>query len=406
MKNKQGISLIVLVITIIVILILAGAVILSLIANNPIQQTKEAEFKANVDAYKSELNLAIYQKYLDDFSFIPDTFDVSSWDGNGDGTGTIKEYIPNITVDDAKKFKINKSKLVYIGDEQEEINWIVDVGISNYNALGIDVIASENTTINGAVQNYRNPVIPKGFMAINDGTTWPIDWNKGLVIEDESGNQFVWVPVDKVNVKYEKWCEVTILYDDPSVSDDSLPTDVISEMDQINKYGGFYIARFEAGKEDIDTLVSKRKATVWTNISYTNARSKAEEMYNTPEVKGGLVTGIQWDTVMRWLENSGFDVTGDSRSWGNFKDSIFPADVDGFSSKQTAGFSEYWKANNIYDLAGNTWEWTNEKYGSNYIYRGGRYMDSGIAGPAAYRYENTDGWTYVFFSFRPVLYIL
>lgn len=316
MKRNKGISIIVLVITIIIVLILAGVVILSLIVNNPIQQSKEAKFKANIDAYKSELNLAIYNKYLSDFNFNPNTFDISSWDGIGDGKGTIKEYIPNITVDDAKKFKVENSKLVYIGDEQIEINWIADVGILNDNALGVDVIASENTTVNGAIQNYKNPIIPKGFKAVNDGTTWPIDWNRGLVIEDENANQFVWVPVDGVEVKYEKWCEVTILFDDPNISDDSLPTNVISEIDQINKYGGFYIARFEAGKEDTDKLVSKKYATVWTRISYTNSRLKSEEMYNTPEVKGGLVTGTQWDTVMKWIENSGLDVSWDSRSWG------------------------------------------------------------------------------------------
>ena len=76
-------------------------------------------------------------------------------------------------------------------------------------------------------------------------------------------------------------------------------------------------------------------------------------------VKSTMIYGIQWDAVCSWLEQSGFDIN-DSSSWGNYEDSSGNADIDGAGSKQDTGFSEYWKANNIYDLAGNCWEWTQE----------------------------------------------
>ena len=69
-----------------------------------------------------------------------------------------------------------------------------------------------------------------------------------------------------------------------------------------------------------------------------------------------------------------------------------PADVDGYGIKQVAGFSENWKTKNIYDLAGNVEEWTNEydaSYaiyrGNGYIFRGGAYGTSGSEYPVGRR---------------------
>ena len=62
-SEKQGISLIVLVITIIVIIILAVAVILSIANNNPIENAKEARFKSDVKAMQEELELLKASNY-------------------------------------------------------------------------------------------------------------------------------------------------------------------------------------------------------------------------------------------------------------------------------------------------------------------------------------------------------
>lgn len=412
MKQKRGISLIVLVITIVVILILAGVVILSLVNNNPIGQASEARFMANVDAYKSELNLAISQKYFDDRSFNPDTFDIPIWDGSGDGTGTIKQHIPSITKEDAKKFKIEDSKLVYVGTDELEIAWFAKItngategnGQTSEEGLGLGAVATENTTFDGNPAAYNNPIIPKGFKAINDGTTWPADWNEGLVIEDEFGNQFVWVPVDGSNVPYAKWCEKGVYYSDVQ-GDDKSPAS-INEMEQITKYGGFYIGRFESGK-DSSTLVVKKGAVTWTNINYPDIKLVTEALHNNESVKAGLITGTQWDTTMKWLENSEYNVD-DSGAWGNHSNSVSPANVYGFGSKQVTGYSDKWKAKNIYDLAGNIWEWTTEEIQIiedeiSGIYRGGDFYGTSTFSPASYRmgdfrYAGSPG-------FRIVLYV-
>ena len=62
-SEKQGISLIVLVITIIVIIILAVAVILSIANNNPIENAKEARFKSDVRTMQEELELLKASNY-------------------------------------------------------------------------------------------------------------------------------------------------------------------------------------------------------------------------------------------------------------------------------------------------------------------------------------------------------
>lgn len=58
-NNKQGISLIVLVITIIVMIILASTIIVTLSNNGIIKLSSEAVFKSNVKNYQSDLSMYI-----------------------------------------------------------------------------------------------------------------------------------------------------------------------------------------------------------------------------------------------------------------------------------------------------------------------------------------------------------
>ena len=410
MKTKKGISLILLIITIIVIIILAGSIILSLSSNNPIEQSNKAKFKKNIDEYNSELSLVVSKKYLQDYSFNSSKFNAKLWDGSEDPNKTIKEYITCITEEDALKFEIQNSKLVYVGDNPTEQGYVTEMGLLDKVVAQINVIAEQNSTFNGKVAAYNNPIIPKDFKAVNTtDTNWAnlsVDFNKGLVIEDATGNQFVWVPVDKNNVEYKKWCTTGIVWDNAGISDDTLPEGVTNEVDQINDYGGFYIGRYEAGNA-AGILVTKKNASIWRSINYTNSKIKAELMYTTPVVKSGLVTGKQWDTTMEWMKDSGKNVLTDSSTWGNYYLALFPANVPGAGSPQLSGFSEFWKANNIYDFAGSVFEWTNEIYATNRISRGGAEWATGAGYPAACRYNGYPSTsTSTCLGFRVVLYIL
>jgi hypothetical protein len=272
----------------------------------------------------------------------------------------------------------------------------------------VSTVQTEHMTFAGTTTsfNYNNPVIPAGFVAVNTTRAkWDnlgVDYDNGLVIQDASGNQFVWVPVDGTIVPYAKWCTTGISY--ASTTNDTLPSGVTSETTQISTYKGFYIARYEAGNAS-STAVSKKGANVWNNIDYTNSKSTAEGMYTSVKVKSGLVTGTMWDTTMKWIQNSGKSVT-DSRAWGNYTDSISPANV-GNGVLQITGYSNNWQAKNIYDLAGNTWEWTNEIYSSGRVYRGSSYNFSGSTSSSVVSRGNfLVTLSYPYIGFRPALYII
>ncbi len=132
-----------------------------------------------------------------------------------------------------------------------------------------------------------------------------------------------------------------------------------AESNQTKKYGGFYIARYEAGNSS-GILVSKKNTTVWNNINYTNTKIKAELMYTSAEVKSGIINGFQWDSIITWAESLNANLAINFSFCGNFKNSSTPANVTGYGILQKTGFSEYWKINNIYDLGGNANERASE----------------------------------------------
>lgn len=152
---------------------------------------------------------------------------------------------------------------------------------------------------------YNNPIIPTGFKKVETKeASWELDneipkgWNNGLVIEDEIGNQFVWVPAKEITV-YELQSTLKELMDQESEV----------EKEQIQKYEGFYIGRYEAGvseelknnKENISANtndipgkpVSMKDRIPWNFISLKNAKINAQSMYDNTTVKSDLITTRQ-----------------------------------------------------------------------------------------------------------------
>ena len=89
------------------------------------------------------------------------------------------------------------------------------------------------------------------------------------------------------------------------------------------------------------------------------------------------------------------NIQANSNSWGNYIESVGDAKKDS-GSKQETGTSEYWKANNIYDLAGNIWEWTQEKYSTETYraFRGGTCSNKTDIYPVAYHAAYDENYTY------------
>ena len=159
----------------------------------------------------------------------------------------------------------------------------------------------------------------------------------------------------------------------------------------IGKYGGFYIGRYELSSAG----VQKDKATL-TNTNWYNLYKKCKELKASNKVEARMIWGCQWDVTMNWLISSGAktsdEVNSDSSSWGNYQGTSVKAD-DGTTEIKASeeaqvlntGKTTFTMANNIYDLAGNVWEWTQEA-GSTYLraHRGGYYNYFGSSFPASY----------------------
>ena len=149
--------------------------------------------------------------------------------------------------------------------------------------------------------------------------------------------------------------------------------------ESIKKYGGFYIGRYEiSGSVESPTVV--QGGTVLTAEvagNWYNLKKACNNVVNNEYVKSEMIYGNQWDRVLNWLVETGAktqeEVYSDSSSWGNYENSSGAAATDS-GSPQTSGKNEAWQANNIYDLAGNYWEWTQESYRTNYRVSRGRYL--------------------------------
>ncbi len=399
LTQKKGISLIVLIVTIIVIIILAAAVILTISKNNPVSSAKEATFKEDMSNIQDELSMYLSKKYTDN----PTSFDKSSVNLSGDSMVTelpsTKKYKDKVSVVEGNLI-LNNSKVN--SDEKKWFNEVIG-NTSNVKKEWKNTIASVEDGV----------PIPKGF-TYKEGTK-----DTGLVIQDEKGNEFVWVPATESTYRKD-----TSFQGATPTDDDTLPNGITDEIADVVKYGGFYIGRYEAGVPENQTTidgtswstlnvkgvpVSKKDATVWTNITYTNAKASAESMISNEYVQTGLITGKSWDTTCHWIEGSLKSINElaslkDSRYYGNYENSLAPA-KENSRTKRTAGFNENWKVKNIYDLAGNVWEWTSEACSSYFIRRGGNFRNDGSGYPVSYRSDDGASDTNDALGFRPRLYI-
>ena len=192
-----------------------------------------------------------------------------------------------------------------------------------------------------------------------------------------------------------------------------LVADYEASYESIKKYGGFYIGRYELTGSVASPTVQKGQ-TVLVSQNWYNLYKACSGIVNTANAKSTMINGTQWDRVMEWLVETGMsseDVYEDSSTWGNYSnynDSV-TADkqvTDAGTKVFPAGSSENWKANNIYDLAGNAYDWSQEALStSGRVVRGGGYGSSGSSRPASYR---NDSFPYDFLnsiSARPVLYV-
>ena len=295
--------------------------------------------------------------------------------------------------------------------------------------------------------------VPKGYVAssidgehtvktgfvIYEGETAVTDENKEEA--QKTRNQWVWVPVENINDIYatdskgkkygQLWDfsdegrtrvtysvsgfrepDVATAYDKstylPNLEAEYKQSELKEELQQefeyaiklIDKYGGFYIGRYETGDlSKPNVKVVKGNTDIVGQTWYTMYKKCQQILPNeNKNVRTSMIWGSLWDHTLYWLvasENKTFSDMVDSTGWGNYNNNTFQYQDESGNMVEKAynrrikipsGSTEYTKANNIYDMAGNVWDWTLET--RNVFFRvkhGGYYENSGSETSVSYR---------------------
>lgn len=134
-KNERAITLIALVITIIVIMILAGTSISMIMGQNGvISNSIQAKMKNELAEYKEQYNLFLIDKKMENSEFDEETLfagkDTLRYNTQKDGeTGTIKDICPKISNDWIDKFEIRKGNIIIDTKDKAEIKVAQGLGI-------------------------------------------------------------------------------------------------------------------------------------------------------------------------------------------------------------------------------------------------------------------------------------
>ncbi len=263
--------------------------------------------------------------------------------------------------------------------------------------------------------NYETPPIPDGYKHICG------EWNDGFVIERSlDGSQFVWIPVGSLDPDgtlngkdfSEKFGRRNYQKDDFSESGfhEELTDELVLQIESVEKYGGFYISRYNISEnKKTRKLQSVKGAMPLVNIGFYGTMQSASEIEATEAVKSHLIFGAEYDSVLAWLIKSGAktlnEIAENSSSWGNF----WNYDEWGWNPKgmPETGSSEEWKANNIYDLAGQVAVWTQEEWGDGkfHVIRNRCCVIPDDETTVAYRDYSFSDYGSPIFGFRVGLYI-
>lgn len=396
-SNQAGITLIALVVTIVVLLILAGVSLNAIFSDSGIiQKAKDAQTKADEAT----------QKDLEEIDSLDQLVNKYANGGTTGGKTELKAY------DKAEK---NAD------------------GTLKENAKYTD---SEDTTV----------TIPNGFKVSDVASDGNSDGEQtvstGLVIQDKDKNEFVWVPVNYTATgtldddgldsgfkdTFKRSTNISSNTEPYGSGYDGEKEDYIKMMKSVQENKGFYIGRYEAGTTEPRTssttgkskVVVKRDAYPYIYVKWGDKTNTVGEegavylsknMYSANEIgaTSTLCYGVQWDAIMKFVEDSTHSITN-STTWGNYKNNAWTierttaqytdttnvktgnwtaitSDKSKTSSASyllTTGASDTFKVKNIFDLAGNVSEWTMEASSGNHrVDRGGNYDNYGSSIPAS-----------------------
>ncbi len=441
LKKEKGITLIALAVTVAVLILISFPIVVNV--TNVTDLAAYSKFKDDIDNLRENISVAFHD---DDISLIgPEykgTLDFLELEQNGK---PVKNENDNdvyyaINIDEVnKRLPIDMRSLNYgIGNSQIGVGNIYfgtnDVYIINqasrtiYYVEGIEYKSKVFYRLPEDLSNVEVGIKPgeiikdfnKVYTDINgDKAKIPVGFkvsenedeqivSKGLVIIDEKGNEFVWIPVNSLknengnllDIKYDRYMygnqidgglddvyKCTKIYNNKDDKYFFYETDKNSEELSVLENKGFYIARYEAGSNEARTESSdnvapvvKKGVNVYNYIKRNDAKNLAENFLNNENVSSRLCTSQAWDTALKFLEQTGNASYLTDSSLGNYSGSLQ------LTGNTTA-------VNNIFDLGGNVNEWTTELYSddsSQFTVRGGSAENTSSGNPVASRIPTGD----------------
>ena len=270
--------------------------------------------------------------------------------------------------------------------------------------------------------------------------------NKAVVGTDLLGNQYVWIPctTDSTSSKLQyartEWgveedgddnsraikdeltlTDASVTYSDADTANGinadvskEIVAQIKAEKTSVAKYGGYYIGRYEVGKNG-DTAVVKYNQTPYASITWSTAYGLAKKIITNSEATSYLCSSYAWDTAVNFIQNNSTaknyatSIEGFNGNWnpqavkdpsGNV---IKPA---GTSQQLNTGLTTQFC--NIFDMGGNEAEFTTELNpgtSETVVLRGGGYNYYDFDSPAGYRWDNGSGSASVNYGFRATLFL-
>ena len=413
MRKNKGITLVALVVTIVVLLILSAVSInLVLGENGLIANAKEAREKSkNATDEESQLVNGTIPDYIAE-----QVNGTAGGSGNGSGgsstlptTETTKPYMPGDTFTVVAGTTLDNG--LTIQDATENGNQYVWVEVPKtdtvYPTAGLNITeftTDDYTKIENDLHTYTS--------TYRNNTSWKDEWY------EDKDNSTDWFASEQYTAQKQKM------------------------LKSVYQNGGFWVAKYEAGLTEennrtsetpVPTIAPQSKANLvpYNYVTRTEAKKLAEMVTYTKGKEtytGSIMFGVQWDLVLKFIETKKLatdakivsKLNSDSKDIGNYLDATFTINrgkytsdgttwynytdnLEGIVSKSvktiqsssdnaillTTGATETHKLMNIYDIAGNVWEWTLEhatSYGGvTCARRAGGYGMSGSNAPASLR---------------------
>ena len=414
MKNK-GVTLIALAVTIVVMLILAGVTISVLNGENGIvKQAQKAKEESKIKELKEKVRIDIAGKRVENI--------------NGElRVSVLKEildkYFDNVPVETQITAKEEYGKYeMKISD--------IDVGEITYET---------SYTIFKDVNGEQVP-IPEGYIVSENSDENIV--NKGLVISDSRGNEYVWISCtvdsssNKLQYKRTEWGvekdgtdnsraikdeltlkDIDVTYSktdtDNGINEEiskEIVAQINAEKESIKKYGGYYIGRYEVGKDN-KTAVIKAEQEPYVNIKWSKAYELAKGIGGGEGATTYLCSSYSWDTAINFIQNTtgknyATSIIGFNGNWKSqeVKDSSGKV-IKPVNTAQRLNTGLTTALCNIYDMGGNVGEFTTELnpgMSEAVVLRGGLY-DYNY--PAGYRWDYGSGFASSLCGFRATLFL-